>query len=335
MQAGRRRHRHCEGAPRLKQSRARRGFGRQDHIVQGHARAAFQLFPLGSPGFPLAPRAQTRDPSSSSRLQTPDSRLPTPDSRLQTPDSRLQTPDSGLIPPIAFQHPLRYHSPMPRRVTVILPDTPSGDVAGPPCLGPPLKGAVRGSEPGDVLSLVPKFYLGTRLSAKLRFARSAARGMVRGNRRKCKAQLCPQARSQVKLGNEGETPVIAAGEAKQSPARQRPGVRNIPRPRRRGHPPEGGTRTARALCAVPSTGAPRQTTRLAQAPQRSTNPMRRQVNGDCWAVEKPLSGHLPAPASPYAAMRISGALGIFQHPRCPYLSRFILARTTNGGRRDE
>jgi len=144
---------------------------------------------------------------------------------------------------------------MPRRVTVILPGTRSGDAAGSPCLGPPFRAGDASSRTGDVLPLVPKFYLGTRLSAKLRFARSAARGMVRGNRRKCKAQLCPQARSQVKLGNEGETPVIAS-EAKQSPARQRPGVRNIPRFAPANPPHEGRTRTARALRAVHSIGRP-------------------------------------------------------------------------------
>ena len=49
------------------------------------------------------------------------------------------------------------------------------------------------------------------------------------------------------LAMTAKTPVIAS-EAKQSHARQRPGIRNIPRPRRRGHPPEGGTKTAPALC---------------------------------------------------------------------------------------
>jgi len=160
---------------------------------------------------------------------------------------------------------------MPRRETLIVSGGYPHDASGSPCpsggnassrardcfasLAMTAKTPVIASEAKQSLALIPKLSLGTRLSAKLRFARSAARGMVRGNRRKCKAQLCPQARSQVKLGNEGETPVIAS-EAKQSPARQRPGVRNIPRFAPANPPHEGRTRTARALRAVHSIGRP-------------------------------------------------------------------------------
>ena len=52
------------------------------------------------------------------------------------------------------------------------------------------------------LPLVPTLYLGTHLAAKLRFAIASNGGADSGNRRNCKAKLCTQARSQVKLGNE-------------------------------------------------------------------------------------------------------------------------------------
>jgi len=71
------------------------------------------------------------------------------------------------------------------------------------------KTAVIASEAKQSRSIVPKVYLGMPVSAKLRLAMAAARGMDRGDRRKCKAQLCPQARSQVNLGSEGNLFIAA------------------------------------------------------------------------------------------------------------------------------
>ena len=47
---------------------------------------------------------------------------------------------------------------------------------------------------------------------------------------------------------------VIASEAKQSHARQRPGIRNIPRFAPANHPPQGGTKRARALRLTPVLG---------------------------------------------------------------------------------